>query len=165
MGNDSWYNLGQPLDTQVQSIVAAGYKSVISFRNNGESTSCSNVPDCVNHQFVDADGNYNVTAERLAFEGAGVNFYNLPMTGADAWTAALLDAYTPYIDEAVSSGPVLAHCASGYRSSAYISAYLARQASQCSTYALQIARRVGFSFDILEADEKVMNFYLEALGC
>lgn len=138
---------------------------MISFRNNGESTSCSNVPGCVNHQFVDANGNYNVTAEKMAFESAGVMFYNLPVTGAEAWTAALLDAYTPYIVEAASNGPVLAHCASGYRSSAYISAYLARQASQCSTYALQIARRVGFSFDILEADEKVMGFYQEALRC
>lgn len=36
--NDYWYNLGQFLDTQVQAIVNAGYKTVLSFRLDGEAT-------------------------------------------------------------------------------------------------------------------------------
>ena len=38
MGNDYWYNMGQPLDTHVETIISSGYKTVVSLRNNGEPT-------------------------------------------------------------------------------------------------------------------------------
>jgi protein tyrosine phosphatase (PTP) superfamily phosphohydrolase (DUF442 family) len=166
--DDYWYNVGQPLDTQVNAIASAGYKSVISFRNNGESTThLATDPTgyADNNEFEDANGYYNVTAEKSAFESVGIHFYNLPVTGSNAWTAALLDQYTPTIEEAVSYGPVLVHCTVGYRSAAYITAYLARKNGKCTTWALKQSRRVGFSYDQLSSDAKVVQFFEDSLHC
>lgn len=118
-----------------------------------------------NNEFEDSNGLYNVTAEQVAFENVGIHFFNLPVTGSNAWTPEMLDAYIPTIEEAVSYGPVLVHCTLGYRSSAYITAYLAKVNGQCTAWALQQARRVGFSFDVSPSDYKVVQFYQESLGC
>lgn len=119
VGSDSWYNIGQILDTQVGTIAAAGYKTVISFRSNGEPTvrtaSDSAEGPVANGEFSDAEGNYNVTAEQIAIEGAGMRFLSLPVTGEQAWSAEQLSEYTPALKAAAARGPVLAHCASGYR--------------------------------------------------
>jgi len=169
IGNDYWYNIGQVLSTQVNSIASAGYKSVISFRSNGESTtrlSTDNPTGSIeNFEFSDSNGKYNVTAEQEAFEGVGIHFYYLPVTGNTAWTVEEFEAYVPTISEAVSYGPVLVHCRSGYRSGGYITAYLAKQQGQCTSWAVKEARRIGLSFDNLETDETVMNFYQTVLGC
>ncbi len=106
-----------------------------------------------------------MTAEKEAFEAAGLRFYNLPVSGADAWTAKQLDEFSPIITRAGASGPVLVHCTSGYRSSGYMTAYLARQAGQCTHWALQQARRVSYSFDVASADAGVVAFLEESLGC
>mmetsp|Transcript_1720 Transcript_1720/g.2697 ORF Transcript_1720/g.2697 Transcript_1720/m.2697 type:complete len:378 (+) Transcript_1720:71-1204(+) len=170
VGNDTWYNVGQILDTHVESIAEAGYKSIISFRNDGESTTrLSSDPasgPIENHEFSDANGNYNVTAERIAFESVGLKFYNLPVSGDDAWTAEQLDMYTPTLVDASSYGPVLVHCTSGYRSSAYLTAYLARESGECIEWALQMARRIGYSFDVdSDKNEMTMDFYHQSLKC
>ena len=119
VGSDSWYNIGQILDSHVKAIAEAGYKTVISFRNDGEPTCrLESDPDqgtIDNGEFSDADGNYNVTAEKEAFESVGVDFINLPVSGDDAWSSKLLDEYSPAMNEAMARGPVLAHCTSGYR--------------------------------------------------
>lgn len=169
LGNDTWYNMGQLLDTQVEAVADSGYKTVISFRADGEST-CRTTTDDIegpvnNHEFSDAKGMYNVTAEEVAVTSAGMKFINLPVSGDDAFTAAQLDAYTASITEAALAGPVLVHCASGYRSSAYMTAYLARQLGECTTWAVKQARLVGYSFDVSEDDASVMSFYEEVLKC
>lgn len=119
VGSDSWYNIGQILDTQVATIASAGYKTIISFRGNGEPTSRTSTDPSEgpvdNGEFSDAEGNYNVTAEQVAVEGAGMRFLSLPVTGEDMWTAQQLAEYTPLLQEAAARGPVLAHCTSGYR--------------------------------------------------
>ena len=165
-----WYNTGQPLETQVEAIAAAGYKAVISFRNDGEETTRlpgvdSDDGPINNHEFSDANGMYNVTMEKQAFEAFGIKFFNLPVTGEDAWSAATLAAYSPSMAAAAEAGPVLAHCRVGHRSSAYVVAYLAQQKGLCSPWALQQARRVGFSFDGMNSDASVLQFFADALRC
>lgn len=169
VGSDSWYNIGQVLDTQVTTIAAAGYKTVISFRSSGEATvrtpSEPTEGPVNNGEFSDSEGNYNVTAEMEAFEAAGVYFVSLPVTGDEAWTPEQLREYTPAMQEAAARGPVLAHCASGYRSSAYVTAFLAQQQGLCSSWALEQARRVGYSFAAKEADASVVQFFEDSLKC
>ena len=119
VGNDLWYNIGQVLESQVSTIADAGYKTVISFRENGEPTSRTSTDPAEgpvnNGEFSDRDGNYSAKAEMVAFESAGVNFLYLPVAGEDAWTAKQLNDFAPLMDEAAARGPVLAHCRSGYR--------------------------------------------------
>jgi protein tyrosine phosphatase (PTP) superfamily phosphohydrolase (DUF442 family) len=169
LGNDTWYNMGQPLDTQVQAIAQSGYKSVISFRASGEPTCRTSSDDpegpVNNGEFSDANGNYNATAEEEAVTGAGMKFFNLPVSGDEAFTAAQLDEYSGSIAAAAAAGPVLVHCASGYRSSAYMTAYLAKMLGQCTDWAVTQARRVGYSFDVSEDDAAVMAFYESVLTC
>jgi protein tyrosine phosphatase (PTP) superfamily phosphohydrolase (DUF442 family) len=164
---DDWYNIGQVLDTQVPSITTAGYKTVISFRNDGEATlrlaSDPTEGSVDNNEFSDVNGNYAVDMERSAFEKAGLDFFNLPVTGESAWTIEQLDEFTATMDAAPK--PILAHCASGYRSSAYVIAYLGRQQKQCTHWALKEARRIGYSFDQSEDDAQVVAFFQEALQC
>lgn len=169
IGNDMWYNVGQILDTQPKSIVASGYKSVISFRSNGEATvrlstdpATGPVP---NHEYSDENGLYSVDFEKTGMESVGLKFYNLPVTGSESWSVDTLNSYEPYMDEAVSYGPVLAHCASGYRSSGYVIAYLGRKQKKCTDWALTQARRIGYSFDQNSSDEQVVEFFRQALQC
>jgi protein tyrosine phosphatase (PTP) superfamily phosphohydrolase (DUF442 family) len=119
VGSDSWYNTGQVLESHVVAIAQAGYRTVISFRGDGESTGrLASDPQqgaVDNGEFSDASGNYNVTAEQLAFEAQGVHFVSLPVSGEQAWTAQLLEEYSPEMAAAAKRGPVLAHCATGYR--------------------------------------------------
>ena len=167
--NDDWYNIGQVLSTHVASITEAGYQSVISFRNNGEATtrlpSDPTTGPVDNSEFSDANGNYDVEAERAAFEGAGLAFYNLPVTGDTAWSVEQLDSFTAALDEAEARGPVLAHCTSGYRSAGYVIAYLGRKQQQCVHWALKEARRIGYSFDQDDGDAAVVAFFEEVLKC
>jgi len=168
-GTDMFYNIGQILDTQTKSIAASGYKSVISFRSNGESTvRLSTDPSTgavSNNEFSDQNGLYSVSLEKAGVEAVGMKFFNLPVTCSSSWSVDTLNAYEPTIDQAVSYGPVLAHCASGYRSSGYIIAYLGRRQKQCTDWALQQARRLGYSFDINSSDEQVVAFFRQALQC
>jgi uncharacterized protein (TIGR01244 family) len=169
IGNDNWYNIGQVLDTQVASIASSGYKTVISFRNNGEGTTRLGTDPTTgpvdNNEFSDENGNYVVAAEQKAFEDAGLMFFNLPVTGSGAWTVEQLDEFTSSLDQAAANGPVLVHCTSGYRSSGYVIAYLGRQQKQCTHWALQQARRIGYSFDQSEDDASVVAFFEDALQC
>lgn len=169
VNSDLWYNAGQVLDTQVETIARAGYVSVISFRADHETT--TRLPrDGVtgpidNNEFSDADGYYNVTAERLAFEAVGVRFYHLPIAGDSSFTAQQLAAYRPVMTAAAAHGPVLGHCTVGYRSLAYIVAYLAQEQHQCTPWALTESRRAGFSFDQDEWNTVTVAFFQEVLGC
>lgn len=168
-GDDLWYNIGQVLDTQPQTIYDSGYKSVISFRNNGESTvRLSTDPQTgavENHEFGDANGLYSVEFEKSSMESVGLKFYNLPVTGSSSWSVDTLNKYEPYMAEAESFGPVLAHCASGYRSSGYVIAYLGRKQKKCTDWALKQTRRLGYSFDQNSSDEQVVQFFRDALQC
>lgn len=168
-GNDLWYNTGQVLDTHVSAIADAGYRTVISFRSDGESTVRTSTDPSQgpvnNGEFSDGDGNYNVTAEQVAFEAAGVDFVSLPVGGSEAWSAETLASYAPVMAAAAARGPVIAHCKSGYRSAAYMTAFLAQQSGECTAWALQQARRIGFSYDVNEGDAAVVQFYEDSLKC
>ena len=172
LGSDNWYTLGQILDTHITAIEAAGYKTVISFRADGEGTNRLSWEPATgpveNGEFSDAEGKYNVTAESAAVTRASMKFYNLPVTGENAYTKEQFDSFLPIFNEANENGPVLVHCASGYRSSVYTLAFMAMEAPEerCVDWALKEARRVGESFDILPSDEeKAVGFWRETLAC
>jgi uncharacterized protein (TIGR01244 family) len=172
VGNDLWYNCGQILETQLVAIGNAGYGAVVSFRQDGEptthviSTDCSSSssPCPNNHQFMNNDGSYNVTMEKNAVEAVGLRFFHLPV-GSDSWNADTLAAYKPILDIASTTGPVLTHCKSGYRSSAFVVAHLAQANNQCTVWAVQQATEVGYSFDVSASDASVMTFFENSLGC
>lgn len=167
MGDDNWYNLGQPLSTHVSAIAAAGYKAVACFRADGEATTrlpseATTVGHIPNDEFSDDNGNYVLAKERVAFEAAGIAFYYLPVTGSSMWSADVFKSYLPTLEVLSSSGPVLVHCASGHRSSGYVTAYRAFKAGKCSSWAVQEANRVGVSFG---SDNDVLSFFRAILGC
>jgi protein tyrosine phosphatase (PTP) superfamily phosphohydrolase (DUF442 family) len=121
-----------------------------------------------NNEFSDANGNYNVSAERQAVESAGLSFYNLPVTGSAAFTKEQFDSFIPTFDEASSKGPLLIHCTSGHRSSVYTIAYLAMQdpTVRCVDWAIKEARRVGESLDLVQSDiDKDIKFWRSTLAC
>ena len=168
VGNDYWYNVGQVLDTHPEAIRTAGYASVISYRQDGEPTNrLSTEPSTGavdNNEFSDANGNYNVTAEREAFTAVGITFYHLPLNANDAadWTVEAYTAYKPTLLAAQTAGPVLAHCRSGFRSAAYTVAFLAEQAGQCTAWAVQQAQYVGFYFDTPD-NRQTLHFLRQVL--
>jgi protein tyrosine phosphatase (PTP) superfamily phosphohydrolase (DUF442 family) len=70
------------------------------------------------------------------------------------------------MQEASSRGPVLAHCASGFRASAYVAAFLAMQQGKCTSWALKQAKRVGYVFDDdTNVNESIVQFFQDVLGC
>ena len=171
LGNsDYWYNAGQILDTQPAAIKTAGYKTVISFRENGEPTNRLSTEPTTgpvdNNEFSDANGLYNATAERVAFEAISVAFVHLPVDSSDAadWTLQKFNSYKPHLRAAEAAGPVLSHCRSGMRSSAYAVAYVAQKTQQCTAWAIQEAKYVGFAFDT-PGNEQIVNFFKEVLKC
>lgn len=170
LSNDTWYNVGQVLETHVNAISEQGYETVVSFRANGEpttriSTDLTSGP-IDNNEFSDQQGYYNVTMERLAFEAAGIKFFNLPVTGSAAWQASTFFSYLPTLEALAKSGaPVLAHCTSGYRSSAYVATYLAYSQGKCTTWAINQASKVGYSFSVSANDAQVVSFMQSVLKC
>ncbi len=170
--SDNFYNLGQTLETHIDAIAAAGYKSVISFRANGETTNRlsweNQTGPVLNGEFSDDNGLLNITAEFDAVTAAGMSFYNLPVTGALAYTKEQFDSFLPSLQAAAANGPVLVHCASGYRSVVYTLAFLALEDPQvrCVDWAIQQARRVGESLDLLPNDiAQAVGFWRETLAC
>lgn len=135
----------------------------------GLSPDCPPSPD--NHQFMNADGSYNVTKERKAVERAGMAFFHLPV-GSTSWTKATFNAYSPTLDQAAMAGPVLTHCKSGYRSAAFVAAKIAldNAAEQdgsgqgCGYAAIQHAKMIGYSFDVAP-DTAAMDMIRDVLPC
>jgi protein tyrosine phosphatase (PTP) superfamily phosphohydrolase (DUF442 family) len=172
--SDLWFNVGQVLGAHCEAVQAAGYQSVISFRDDGEPT-CRIVSDPAtgavnNDEFSDDNGNYNVTAEQLAVTSVGMGFFHLPLTsgGSTTWTAAQFEQYLPVMLEAEARGPVLAHCASGYRSAAYVLAYLASKSGYCTDWALRQSALIGLVYDGAQqssTDKQVVAFFQQVLQC
>jgi protein tyrosine phosphatase (PTP) superfamily phosphohydrolase (DUF442 family) len=153
-----------------------GYKSIISFRDNDEATnrlpSDSSTGPVANNEFSnDVDGNYAVSAEQAGVLAAGMAFFHLPLTsgGTTTWTAEQFYQYLPVLKEAEALGPVLTHCASGYRSAAYVVAYLAFQSSRCTDWALQQSAYIGLVYNSSTAqsstDIQVVEFFYQVLKC
>ncbi len=172
--SDLWFNVGQVLDTHIGAAQTAGYKSVISFRDNGEATnrlaSDPATGAVANNEFSDANGNYAVATEQAAVTAAGVAFFHLPLTsgGTSTWTAEQFELYLPVLKQAEALGPVLAHCASGYRSAAYVLAYLTSKSGRCTEWALQQSALIGVVYDSAaqsSTDKQVVAFFQEVLKC
>ena len=169
--SDYWYNAGQILSTMPSAIQAAGYKSVISFRENGEETTrlsseVNSVGAIDNMEFSDANGLYSIALEEAAFKEVGVEFFSIPLSKSspETWTPSFFSKYKSTLENAVSKGPVLAHSGSGYRSAAYSIAYIALQSSRCSDWALQKSSEIGF-FYRYDMDVQVVKFFKQVLGC
>jgi protein tyrosine phosphatase (PTP) superfamily phosphohydrolase (DUF442 family) len=175
LGNsDYWYNAGQILDTHVSAIAGAGYRTVLSFRDDGEATarlsSESTTGPIDNHEFSDENGLYSSELEANAFRLAAIRFVHLPLVNgaANTWTKDTYNTYLPYLQAAQSSGAVLTHCASGYRSAAFSLTYIAQQSQQCSDWVLMKAKQVGFDYHSATAsdtDKQVVSFIYDVLGC
>ncbi len=169
VGSDSWYSIGQLLGGQVANTAAQGYKTVISMRADGEAT--TRLPSDPSQGFVDNDefndpasGNYAVALEQAAFVNASVAFLHLPVAGTGEWDPATFAGMLSQLEAAEAAGPVLAHCASGYRSGAYVATYLALKAKQCTAWALRETAKIGYAFDFV-ADAKVIAFMQAVLKC
>jgi protein tyrosine phosphatase (PTP) superfamily phosphohydrolase (DUF442 family) len=171
VGNDTWYNIGQVLETHVAPIASSGYKTIISLRTDGEATTrltsdpaTGPVP---NDEFGDSNGFYSVAREEAAFSAAGMKYLNLPVDSATAWTDTnnYFSVFVPTLRAVEQNGPVIVHCASGYRSAGYLVTYLAQQRGSCSDWALEQARLIGFSFDVSAADAAVVSFMKSVLKC
>jgi protein tyrosine phosphatase (PTP) superfamily phosphohydrolase (DUF442 family) len=97
LSSDYWFNMGQPLGALVSVAASQGYRTVLSFRADGESTtrlpSEPSTGPVINDEFSDAQGRYSVAAEQAAWEAAGVKFVNLPVSGANAWSPSTFEQY------------------------------------------------------------------------
>jgi len=171
--SDMWYNMGQPLSNHVDNIINDGYKVIINFRADGEATNklpseMTNQP-IPNNEFSDENGLYDLGLETSTWmaKTPNVEYYSLPVT---TWTKEVFMSYVPHLDAAVttatnSNGAILAHCASGYRSSGFVLTYMAYKQGFCTEWVLSEARKIGYSFDLLSADQQVVQFSRSVLGC
>lgn len=167
-GADTFYNAGQILSNQVEAITGAGYKSIINFRTDGEPTNL--LPDenmnsgtIPNYEFSDSNGYYNLTLEQETFVNAGLKYYSLPTSG---WTKDTFMSYLPTLEAAeAAGGPILVHCASGYRSAGYILTYMAYKQGLCTNWFLSEATKIGYSYDVSPGDAAVVQFAQSVLGC
>lgn len=137
---DNWYNMGQILETHLTSIKDQGYNSIITFRENEEQTNrLANETNRVgllgNKEFSNFRGNYDVIAEKLAVESIGLSFYHLPVPPTFPWSTKLFNQYRVILENVLP--PAIVHCSSGYRSSAYVVAYLASIQNHCTSWAFQ----------------------------
>lgn len=168
--SDLWYNAGQILDTHVVNIAGQGYKSVISFRANGEPTvrlpTDPQTGPVDNHEFSDVNGNWDAGAEERAFASTGITFYNLPVSGSSGYSLENYRKFVPVMQEAAGRGPVLSHCASGFRAAVYVSAFLAAEIGECTAWALKQSKRVGYIFDDdTNTNANIVEFFGNILGC
>jgi protein tyrosine phosphatase (PTP) superfamily phosphohydrolase (DUF442 family) len=170
--SDSWFNAGQFLDTHLGAIVTTGLKTVVSFRDDAEPTAHlpgeSGAVD--NHEFSDANGLYSVNLEAVSVKAVGLDFLHLPVIGgsASSWSVETFQQYYPQLRKAEQRGPVLIHCASGYRSAAFVLTYLAYNAHMCSDWVLLKARQVGFDYHSpvpTSSDLQVLDFIFAVLQC
>lgn len=97
--SDDFAAAGQLGPTDIAEVASLGYKTIVNNRPDSEIG-----PD----QPTSAEN-------RKAAEAAGITYYYLPMT-PDTLSRHLLDAFEKALENA--DGPVLAHCASGARSTA-----------------------------------------------
>lgn len=173
--NDYWYNTGEILSTHINAIGSAGYRSIVTFRASGEPTarlptdpSTGPIP---NDEFSDENGNYQVALEQGAVDAYNtqathpIKLYSLPISSSSTnnpWTVERFFQYLPSLQEAASRGPVVNHCASGYRSGAMTLTYLAYTEHRCSTWVFTYAKQIGFDYT---SDAQIVSFVHAVLGC
>lgn len=176
--NDYWYNTGEILSTHINAIGSAGYRSIVSFRATNEPTArlptdptTGAIP---NDEFSDDNGNYQIALEAAAVDAYNtvltdtskqMKFYSLPIASSSTnnpWTKELFLEYLPYLTEAAGRGPVLNHCASGYRAGAMTLTYLAYNEHHCSEWVFTYAKQIGFDYT---TDAQIVHFVREVLGC
>eukprot|EP00466_Bigelowiella_natans_P017872 jgi/Bigna1/74664/fgenesh1_pg.30_\ len=166
---DGFYNTGQILETHIDAIVAAGYKTVISFRDDGEPTtrlpSDPSPGPLRNFEFSDAEGNWVLAKEAQAIREAGLSFVSAPVSGVNSFTAKDFFTHETSIAAAEARGPVLAHCATGYRSIVYLLAYLGRKHGLCLSWAITEGMKAGFRLEERQEDSRAINFLKEMLNC
>jgi protein tyrosine phosphatase (PTP) superfamily phosphohydrolase (DUF442 family) len=165
-GLDGFYTVGQVLETQVDAIATAGYKTVISFREDGEATirlpSDPPVGFIDNAEFSDENGNWNASLEKDLFEATGaIQWMHAPV---NSYTSEVFYEYQPMLASAAALGPVLVHCKSGYRAAVYTLTYLGQIHGHCTTWAIARAKEVGFDLNPIE-DSDAINLFKEILGC
>ena len=98
----------------------------------------------------------------------GLKFSHLPLDpdSPDTWTLATFNRYRPVL-EAITT-PTIVHCASGYRSSAFVLTFQAFQRGLCRDWVIAEAERVGFNLHSAAPsshDLEVLEFAYAVLGC
>ncbi|MEL7087311.1 MAG: sulfur transferase domain-containing protein [Planctomycetota bacterium] len=124
--------LAQPDEAQLQELAAAGVRTVINLRNDGEDMQPMSVQD-----------------EGTLCKQLGMDYVNLPVSmktpedgGADA---KLATAFETVLAVARETGPVAVHCKLGQRAGAMVLIALARHRGWDAERALAEADRLGLA--------------------
>jgi uncharacterized protein (TIGR01244 family) len=129
---------GQPSAEQLESIAAAGYRTVIDLRGAGE------------------DRGYD---EATAASDAGLDYHHIEVTQQTLSSDAPFDQFLDLFSEAET--PVLVHCASGNRVGAMYYTYLVAKKGMDRDEALAEAKAQGLRSDQLAT---AANRYLDSKG-
>lgn len=144
---ESYYVMGQMLNTQLASIATAGYTAVVNFRLDGEPTNrLPSEPEgtpLANNEFSDAHGRYDEAAEGVAVRARNMTYVHLPLAadGSD-YTPAMFHKYrasilmaaaprsthrsssssssSPFSMASSKASAVLVKCRSGQRAAAFL---------------------------------------------
>jgi protein tyrosine phosphatase (PTP) superfamily phosphohydrolase (DUF442 family) len=171
--SDNWYNAGQFLSSHVSAIALNGYKAIVSFRMNHETTTRVTSDDqhiaspVNNDEFSEEHGLYEISLEASVAMMNNVSHNHLPLSYDDAsdWTVEQFEIYRPILRSIeMAYGPVLVHCDTGYRSAVYVLTYLAYNQLRCSDWVLSKANQIGFTL-ITGSDDQAINFIRDVLAC
>lgn len=125
---------GQPTDGDLAAAKAAGYRTVVNFRDPGEEG------------YVD---------ERAAVEALGLRYVAIPVKGHGI-DASHADALDPVLSDA-GAGPALLHCRSGTRATMAWTVWLARHGGLSPDDAIVYGERAGLSGEAKAAAEKALR--------
>jgi sulfide:quinone oxidoreductase len=128
--DDGFSAAGQLGPTDIVEVKGLGYATVINNRPDSE---------------IGLDEPSSVE-NRKAAEAAGLTYFYLPMT-PDTLSRHLLDAFNKALEQ--SDGPVLAHCASGARSTALWAIVQCVHRGADIAQTLERTRQAGYQLDNL----------------
>lgn len=114
---------GQPSEDDLRRAAAAGYKTVINLRTEGEP--------------IPFD-------ERALVEQLGMDYVSIPIAGADDLTAARAEELAGIL-ASEESHPAMVHCASGNRVGALLALKAFLVDGQSAEEALDLGRRAGLT--------------------
>jgi uncharacterized protein (TIGR01244 family) len=115
---------GQPTEEQIALAARAGFRTVINLRTDQES---------------------GFEWEREAVEKSGMRYIRIPVAGASGLTHGNAERLDRELEQALESGPVLLHCASGNRIGALLALRAAWLEGVDPEKALQYGRESGLT--------------------
>lgn len=155
--SDDWYVSGLPnISTELDSVKASGYGAVVSLLVDGEQAG----PMWPN-------GTYSAHVETMVMTREGIPFFSAPLsppiTADKLANVRLVLAKAAAATSNKTSGPVLVHCSTGYRSAATVLAHLGALEKRNWQWALRKAEAIGFSYGAEEGSDSTTDALIEAL--